>query len=138
MLRHCRKAKGNETGGVLAGRYSDDLACAIVTAASGAPPDSSAGRSWFRRGLEGLQGWIGRLWKDKSYYLGEWHYHPFAAPDPSGTDVSEMNDIAATESYKCPEPLLVIVGGNPRRAWRIRAFVFPRDLELVELHETEQ
>ena len=135
MVRNCKKAKRDETGGVLAGSYSDDHKCACVTSISDAPPDSKASGSWFRRGIQGLQKWIDKLWRSKSYYLGEWHFHPFAPPTPSGTDITEMKSISTTDSYKCPEPLLVILGGNPAGAWQIRAFVFLKGQGFLELFE---
>jgi len=135
MVRRCKAANCNETGGVLAGTYSGDHKCAHITSFSSAPPDSESGGSWFRRGIQGLQKWIDKQWRSKSYYLGEWHFHPFAPPAPSGTDITEMKSIATTESYKCPEPLLVIIGGDPAQAWQIRAFVFPRGQNPVELFE---
>ncbi len=135
MVRKCKTAKHHETGGVLAGNYSDDHKCARVISISDAPPDSKAGRSWFRRGIQGLQSWIDKQWRSKSYYLGEWHFHPSAPPDPSERDITEMKGISTTDSYKCPEPLLLILGGNPDGAWQIRAFVFPQGQDLVELIE---
>lgn len=138
MVRLCKKAKGNETGGVIAGSYSDDQRCANVTSISEAPPDSKAGGTWFSRGVQGVQRWLDGFWRTKAYYVGEWHFHPFAAPDPSGTDISEMQDIAVTDSFKCPEPVLIILGGDPNGAWRLRAFVFPRGRNYLELAEVQQ
>jgi integrative and conjugative element protein (TIGR02256 family) len=137
MIRKCKAAQRNETGGVLAGHYSDDHKCAHITSISGAPPDSKAGRSWFRRGIAGLQRWIDKQWGSKSYYLGEWHFHPFAAPDPSATDITEMKNISITKGYRCPEPILVILGGDPAGNWHLRAFVFPKGQDLIELVERQ-
>lgn len=135
MLGLCKQAERKETGGILVGCYSENLDCAIVKTASKAPRDSQAGGNWFRRGVRGLQRWLNGLWKSKTYYLGEWHFHPFAAPTPSGTDISEMGEVATTESYRCPEPVLLIVGGDPGGDWQIRAFVFLRGRDFVELRE---
>lgn len=133
MLAFCKKAGDQETGGILVGTYSQDLCYAIVKAASAAPEDSVGGATWFQRGVCGLQRWLNGLWSSRTYYLGEWHFHPSAAPNPSGTDVSEMGQIAAKESYNCPEPILLILGGDPAREWRIRVFVFLRSGSQVEL-----
>ena len=95
---------------------------------TGAPPDSRAGPTWFHRGTAGLQRLVGRAWRDRGeYYLGEWHHHPGAAPTPSLTDVTQMRAIATDPARACPEPILVIVGGDPADAWAISAGVYLRD-----------
>jgi integrative and conjugative element protein (TIGR02256 family) len=129
MLIHCIAAKERETGGILVGYYTPTRDCAIVTAISGPPNDSHASRTRFNRGTMGLHKWLTSLWNDpiRSYYLGEWHFHPFAAPTPSGDDCRQMADIAAAPAYHCPEPLLVILGGNPKGTWQLSAQVFVRD-----------
>jgi hypothetical protein len=44
-----------------------------------------------------------------------------------------MAEIAETESCRCPEPILLILGGDPDGVWDIRAFVFRRGHAHVEL-----
>lgn len=125
LLGHCVEADGVETGGILLGRYTPELDSAEVTVVTGAPADSRAGRTWFHRGTVGLQRLVGRLWRDqREYYLGEWHYHPSAAPTPSGTDVTQMRMIATDPARACPEPILVIVGGDPAGDWVLAAGVY--------------
>src|ERR1051325_3106003 len=86
ILQLCKRSHPHETGGILLGRYSDDHNCALVTAATSAPADSRSGRTWFVRGVRGLQRTIDRLWtRQHEYYLGEWHFHPGGVPDPSQT-----------------------------------------------------
>ena len=133
MVGLCKRAKAKETGGILVGSYSEKHDCALVKTASKAPRDSQAGPTWFRRGVSGLQRWLKSLWKSKTFYLGEWHFHPSAAPNPSGTDISEMSEVARNESNKCPEPVLIIIGGDPAGDWCLRAFVFLRGQPYVEL-----
>ena len=124
MLGLCRLAGSDETGGILIGRYNDNHDTAVVTRVTGAPPDSSATRRGFRRGIRGLRPLLARLWRDRrEYYLGEWHYHPRAAARPSATDTAQMRAFAAAPSHKCPEPVLVIVGGDPNSDWTIGASV---------------
>jgi hypothetical protein len=74
-----------------------------------------------------------KLWPKKDYYLGEWHFHPHAAAEPSGTDIGQMIEISTSTKYRCPEPLLLILGGDPNGSWHIRVFVFPRGATLLEL-----
>jgi integrative and conjugative element protein (TIGR02256 family) len=125
MVRLCQSADHVETGGILVGRYSSDHSMAIITIVSDAPSDSKHSRTRFLRGARGLQGWLNRLWNQNSgYYLGEWHYHPLAAPNPSSCDLDAMGRISSSRSYNCPEPLLVILGGDPYTRLDIRGFVF--------------
>jgi integrative and conjugative element protein (TIGR02256 family) len=132
-IKQCVRTDRKETGGILVGRYTTTHDCALVTSVSDAPRDSRAGGTWFSRGVAGLQRWLDGLWKSKSYYLGEWHYHPFAMATPSEDDLAEMKSIANTESYHCPEPILIIVGGDPKKDWHVRVFVYVAQNGLQEL-----
>ena len=135
FVRYCTEAGLQETGGILIGRYSDGLDRAIVTRVTGPPRDSRAGRAFFRRGTKGLQGLLNRLWRgDPEYYLGEWHFHPAAPGTPSSVDLDQMRTIATSLAFRCPEPLLLIVGGLPPVEWSINAFVYPAGDQL-QLHE---
>ena len=135
MVKNCRLAGQHETGGIVVGRYAPNHDFAIVTVASDAPGDSQAGRTWFSRGVQGLQNWLNDLWKSDSYYLGEWHFHPFASAMPSKVDVIGMKSIASSKSCHCPEPILLILGGDPNREWHLKVFVYLRGEGLRELPE---
>jgi integrative and conjugative element protein (TIGR02256 family) len=112
ILNHCERASGLETGGILVGYYSNSLV-AHITQLSGPPLGSAASPFSFSRGIVGLQPWLNKLWysRPKIYYLGEWHYHPGSSPQPSNQDATEMALISLAPRYRCPEPLLFIVGG---------------------------
>ena len=126
VLAHCRGAGDIETGGILIGEYNGQHDCAVVHQVTGPPADSAATRVRFRRGIAGLQQLLDRLWRrDGRYYLGEWHFHPGAAPEPSGVDDRQLVAIAQDRKYNCPEPALLIIGGDPCAAWTAAAFVFP-------------
>ncbi|TWT98561.1 Mov34/MPN/PAD-1 family protein [Stieleria varia] len=115
LISFCRNAGSIETGGILLGRYVEADSCALVTIVTGPPPDSRQTSSAFDRGVNGLQQLLDRLWtKNEAYYLGEWHYHPAQVPTASPQDKLQMQSIAGSQDYACPEPLLVIVshGGN--------------------------
>lgn len=133
MLVACARASGRETGGILVGHYTDALDCAVVTRASRAPSDSKRGATWFVRGVRGLQRWISRLWHEGRYYLGEWHSHPGTDPTPSAIDIAQMRAIAGSSLYRCPEPILVIVGGGPRGGWCVNAVIVRERGPVVEL-----
>jgi integrative and conjugative element protein (TIGR02256 family) len=133
LLLLCGEALPKETGGILIGRYNDSLDVALVSRATPAPPDSVSGPTWFSRGTRGLSSLLKGLWKERQYYLGEWHFHPQADPTPSPTDEGQLCDISADRNYHCATPLLLIMGGNPKEIWAARAFAFPRAESRVEL-----
>lgn len=127
ILRQCEESAPQETGGILLGRYSAAHDCALVQIVTGAPADSKTGRTWFERGIRGLQAKLDLLWRrNGGYYLGEWHFHPFGAPIPSSTDNKQLRKISNSRLYRCPEPLLIILGGDPAATWSLRCFLFLR------------
>lgn len=113
LLRYCGEAARNETGGILIGHYTPLGDQAVITQVSGPPRDSESGRSWFVRGIHGLQLLINRAWGRHEYYLGEWHFHPYASPAPSDRDKRQILVFAREPGYRCPEPILIVVGGDP-------------------------
>ena len=113
IFAFCEASGGCEIGGILAGFYTPQHDCAVVTTVTGPPIDSRRGKTWFQRGTRGLQRLLRHLWsQDQRYYLGEWHFHPGAAPEPSVTDIGQLTQIAHSSIYQCPEPVLVIIGGT--------------------------
>jgi hypothetical protein len=135
--RYCRDAGSVETGGIMIGRYSDDLALAIVREATPQPTDSKSGRSWFVRGMTGLREMLGTRWraKERTFYIGEWHFHPASYVEPSGEDFAQMIEISRAREYDCKDPLLVILGATRHEGQRIfRAFVCPAKDAPMELH----
>lgn len=138
MLDLCERSGLVETGGILIGEYTPALDCAVVTEITPPPPDSKRGRYSFLRGVKGLKNKLKSLWKEKSvFYLGEWHFHPEGTPDPSRTDLAGIKGIAESPKYKCPEPILLIIGGTLPNNWHIRTFVFLRNGVLLELHQLD-
>ena len=139
ILLACRSAAPSETGGVLGGHYSKLHDCALVACFSGPPIDSKAGRTWFERGVNGLGLWLKTLWaKQADYYLGEWHFHPGGAPTMSPRDIQEMTSISHSRIYKCPEPVLLIIGGIVPDNWHPGAYVFPKSEAYLELNAENQ
>ncbi len=136
ILLLCRQSEGVETGGILVGHYSKNHDWATVTDLSGPPADSRQGRAFFHRGVKGLQKWINELWSMKQrYFLGEWHYHPFASPEASADDERQMKDHSENIQLMCPEPIMLIVGGNPNGLWLTKAYVFPKGTSLCLMTE---
>lgn len=128
MLRECKKAGHNETGGIIWGKYNSNWDDAVITGFSPPPSDSHMGRFSFNRGIAGLQTKIQALWKKKNreYYLGEWHFHPFASSAASSTDRQQMFAHANKPELQCPEPIMIIIGGNPRHDWDVNMAVYTR------------
>ena len=130
LLSMCRESGTLETGGALVGRYNEAHDTAIVTQVWGPPRDSVRRRTSFWRGTQGLQQQLDSQWKDREYYLGEWHYHPGGAAQPSQGDIRQMVRIAKSLDYNTPEPVLIVVGGSD---WEVVAHVFPRHGTSIEL-----
>lgn len=131
MLKTIETASSNETGGVLMGSYSSDLSTAVIKNVTGPPSDSKSGKTWFSRGVVGLKKLFQQLWSENIYYLGEWHFHPHGSANPSSTDITQMINISKTAKFKCPEPILLIIGGSVEE-YEMRCFIFPNG-KLIEL-----
>ncbi len=136
MTQACVEAVPLETGGILIGYYSSDLRKAVVTNVSKSPADSVLKTSCFERGTLGLQSWINSFWnsRQRRYYLGEWHFHPYSDPEASPQDVWQLHAIALSVEYHCPEPILMIVGGDPHGDWRVNCYISVHGKELLLLH----
>lgn len=134
IFRLCQDSGFLETGGVLVGHYNEGHDNAIVTDISPAPSDSKRGRTSFYRGVRGLQSWLCNMWPGKRlYYLGEWHYHPFSEPTASSTDFAQLKAYAENDALHCPEPVMLIIGGDPKTSWKTKAYVAPRGQSIREM-----
>ena len=135
MEQECARSGHVETGGVLVGHYTADESTAIITEALQPPRDSARGRSWFHRGVAGLRGLLAKRWENRrrTYYVGEWHYHPASIVEPSGDDLAQMYGINADPRYRCREPIMVIIGQAREGGERpMRAFIFPQGRAHLE------
>lgn len=130
----CAASGPYETGGILVGRYSEAHDTAIVETVGRAPSDSTSAGTAFHRGVEGLQDMLARRFdEDGAYYLGEWHSHPHAAAIASREDREQMVGIAHDLGYACPQPILLIVGGDPGGLLDLRAYIAIRGAGFSEL-----
>lgn len=136
--RLCSAAGDVETGGILIGHYTMDRSTALVLEVTPPPTDSERGRSWFVRGVAGLRELLRRRWHSKTprYYVGEWHFHPATAVEPSSDDLDQMERIADAREYSCKEPVLLILGrpAGERGTRPVRVFVFPVGEQPMELY----
>jgi len=139
ILGECRASGSEETGGILVGHYTRDHGCAVITGASAVPADSQSGGSWFYRGVQGLREWLQRLWwgPTREYYLGEWHFHPNGSTTMSTRDRQQIKWNARCASYRCPEPLLLIVADGANDASSIGLYVCSREGAVVCLHAVQ-
>lgn len=138
MVNIARAWQPLETGGVLVGRYSRDKRWAQVARVYGPGQQSTHGRLYFERAARALNRLLAHLWRrfgGNRYYLGEWHSHPSASAQPSISDQQTMFKIARRTEAHCPEPLLVIVGGNLTIEPSLSVTVFTRDGERISLVE---
>lgn len=135
MLRSALSAGSDETGGVIAGRYEKTHSLARVLTATPPPKDSKHGPFTFERGVAGLTQLFKNLWanKEREYYLGEWHFHPFANTVASSTDVGSLKRHAIDPSYDCSTPILLILGGDPNGDWQIAAYLSREGRDFVKL-----
>ncbi len=107
------KRQNKETGGIIIGYYSTSLREVYINEFGEAPEDSQSGFSFFIRGVKGLGDYLKRKWKlCNEYYLGEWHFHPACVPEPSRTDLKQLEIIAVDDRYNCKEPILIIFYKN--------------------------
>lgn len=134
MLDMARRHYPNEVGTSLIGRYSADGFTAFVQGAAPLAPDSKGSRMAFSRGVRGLRDFFHKLGSTSGeHYVGEWHSHPEGAASPSYLDNRSQSAIAADPKVRCPEVVLVIVGGNPSTAPELGVFVYSRRFGRVDL-----
>ena len=140
MFDLCVGSKGREIGGILIGVYSPDLKTAQVKEATTPPPDSMWGWNWFSRGKQGLGRLLKARWKTKprTYYLGEWHFHPENAPEASRQDIEQMRLVASNPAYQCDRPLLGIVYQRSVDDFGVSLFVVPEGEDAVKLFQTSK
>lgn len=134
MHTQCVGAGRKETGGILIGTYNEAHDCAILSEILGPPSDSKRSRAKFFRGVKGLRDLLLRRWRDqRTYYLGEWHFHPGGAPVPSSVDHEQMKLIGKNPACMCPEPILLIMGQTPECQPDFGVFVYPDGREPIEI-----
>lgn len=47
------------------------------------------------------------------HYVGDWHTHPQAVPEPSGTDMSSMSDCFVKSRHELESFIMAVVGTDP-------------------------
>jgi len=102
-----------EFGGLLIGKYSDDLKTCIIETTI-LPVKYKSSRYSFERGKAGLKGKLTEFYNSEPrlIYVGEWHTHPDGLAIPSSKDKSAMKEIEDSSDVNITSPLLLIIGLN--------------------------
>jgi integrative and conjugative element protein (TIGR02256 family) len=107
---------GNETGGLLLGQL-----CAghvHVRYAGGPGPAATRTPTRFLRDLQHARGLADAAWQlDRSVWIGEWHTHPAAGPDPSRVDMLTYAEHLADPDLTLPVFTSLIVRPGPDGSW---------------------
>lgn len=111
LVTTSRRYYPNEFGGLLVGRYSDDLTTCFIEA-NIVPKDYKSSRFTFERGKKGVVEKLEYYYNQvpKLLYIGEWHTHPDGLPIPSVTDRLAMKQIATDDKVTIVSPVLLIIG----------------------------
>ena len=126
----CIKAKNKETGGILIGKYSKDRSNAIISSITGPPKDSKQGNCTFEIGISGLDKTLDDNLKLGYRCIGDWHFHPNSSPEPSIADNIQMKKFASYKPLNCPEPILIIIGGNQDKGWKLSVHVYTKNKKI--------
>jgi integrative and conjugative element protein (TIGR02256 family) len=112
-----------EAGGMLLGRVLLNEVDVIIDRATGPTHEDRASRFSFFRPFWLAQKIVNDAWKRSrgtQVYLGEWHTHPEAIPQPSGTDLANWQNIRSRSKHAVDELIFAIVGIEATRVWSIR------------------
>jgi proteasome lid subunit RPN8/RPN11 len=126
----CIKSENKETGGILIGKYSEDRSNAIISNITGPPNDSKQGKNNFEIGVMGLNKILDDNWDLGYRCIGDWHFHPNFSPRPSRVDDIQMKKFANDKLLNCPEPILLIIGGNQDSGWDLSVHVYTKDSKI--------
>lgn len=136
MLRTARNHAPKEIGSSLFGTYSSDGRRALVFGSTPVPPDSRGTQTSFLRGIVGLVDFFRDLFarsRGRRHYVGEWHSHPDAPPQPSSIDWAGQRELARDPAMQCSECILIILGGNLSQKPQIAVYVYSRDKGRIVL-----
>src|SRR6266581_563970 len=82
------KVSQPESGGQLFARFKDGEIC--IEKATGPRATDRRGRTFYNADRRAEQREIDRLHKEGFHYVGDWHTHPCAQPEPSHTDIASI------------------------------------------------
>jgi integrative and conjugative element protein (TIGR02256 family) len=123
-----------EAGGTLIGRYISGKDDVVVDEITAPLPSDEQTRQTFHRTQTPHQQKIERAWMDSGHtqtYLGEWHTHPEAIPEPSKLDQSVWTKKLSQDRFG-ESLFFLIVGAEQTRAWEGRPGSRVRKLSAKE------
>lgn len=131
VIEEGRRRRGPrvETGGLLLGERDDASRVVWITDATEPPPDSRATRSGFVCGTKGCHETDAKRRAETLngvHFVGMWHTHPGAPPEPSSIDLEGMARLVSSFDPPIAQALLVIVGHTPANPTPA-AYLFRRD-----------
>ncbi len=112
IVAEVESTPSTETGGILLGFVGQDRH-AVIIRATGPGPRAKKSAGGFDRDIEFVQGELQKAASEfgsRGLYVGEWHSHLDADPEPSGIDISSMCGIAMSSDYATRCPVLLIAG----------------------------
>lgn len=119
----------NETGGMFAGRISEDNLEAIVERLV-MPSKAESTHASFMRETDGMEQTWKKLAEEGLTYLGEWHTHPKGTTQYSYTDYQAMLGIANDRNVALATPLLFIISLNDCCITDSRAYLYDNGILL--------
>ena len=115
----------NETGGMFAGRISDDGHEALIEHLV-MPSKTESSHVSFMRETDGMD----QIWKELAEqglsYLGEWHTHPKGTTQYSYTDYQAMVGVANDRHVALATPLLFIISLNDSCITDNKAYLYDK------------
>ena len=130
IILECEKYINLETGGILIGNYSKDNSIAYIKDSINSPNNSKHYPHKFFRGTNGVNKILDKKWEEGVYYLGEWHYHPNTSSKSSKLDDIQMLKFSNNKKLNCPEPILIIIGGNPSK-WSLNSYIYKNNEKII-------
>ncbi|NQU25652.1 MAG: ThiF family adenylyltransferase [Candidatus Nealsonbacteria bacterium] len=129
ILSHVHLSVSVESGGILLG-FVDDERKAVVVRATGPGPKAKKSAARFERDVDFVQAELEQAARDfgrRGLYIGEWHSHLNAEPEPSGRDIMSMCGIAEASNYatRCPIMLIAGIDIDTAEVVTLRTWSFP-------------
>lgn len=136
ILKLAQGNNPNEIGSSVVGSYENEGFLATIKDIVPIPKDSVFSRFFFRRGQRGLKEYYKKLYYDSkgcTYYIGEWHSHPYGDPTPSGKDDKTFYGICNNLKINCPECISLIIGNDLINKPQLGLYVYSRTNGKIKL-----
>lgn len=126
-----------ETGGILIG-FIDDKGKVVAVRATEPGPNAERTATRFRRDVPFTQAELDRAATElgsRGLYVGEWHSHLVADPQPSPIDIDSLVGVSSSVNYLTRCPVLVIVGLDPttKKATGLWSWGFPLSGRMFDI-----